>query len=131
MTSRGVGADGSGPLRVCLAIVLTSTAGGPSGNEGDAWATCSGAFGHRDRSAWRSSPRVLGGLYCLTRYLPGAWRERGQVLVFVGPAVFLVFAGLFVPAVRTIWVSFRDDTRQEAGSGSTTTTRSSPARAPG
>jgi|KBSMisStandDraft_5_1062788.scaffolds.fasta_scaffold66827_2 alpha-glucoside transport system permease protein len=52
---------------------------------------------------------ALGGLYFLTRYLPGSWRERGQVLVFVGPAVFLVFVGLFVPAVRTVWVSFRDD----------------------
>jgi alpha-glucoside transport system permease protein len=52
---------------------------------------------------------VLLGLYFLTRYLPGGWRERGQVLIFVGPAVFLVFAGLFVPAVRTIVASFRDD----------------------
>ena len=52
---------------------------------------------------------VLLGLYALTKYLPGAWRERGQVLIFAGPAVFLVFAGLFVPAVRTIWVSFHDD----------------------
>src|SRR5215203_275923 len=52
---------------------------------------------------------VLLGLYALTSYLPGAWRERGQVLVFAGPAVFLVFAGLLVPAARTIWVSFRDD----------------------
>ena len=52
---------------------------------------------------------VLLGLYALTKYLPGAWGERGRVLIFVGPAVFLVFAGLFVPAVRTIWTSFRDD----------------------
>ena len=52
---------------------------------------------------------VLLALYALTRYLPGGWRERGQVLLFAGPAVFLVFAGLFVPAIRTIWVSFRDD----------------------
>ena len=52
---------------------------------------------------------MLLGLYALTRFLPGAWRERGQVLVFAGPAVFLVFAGLFVPAVRTIWVGFHDD----------------------
>jgi alpha-glucoside transport system permease protein len=51
----------------------------------------------------------LLGLYYLTRFLPGAWRERGQVLIFAGPAVFLVFAGLFVPAVRTIVASFRDD----------------------
>ena len=73
---------------------------------------------------------VLLGLYGLTKFLPGSWRERGQVLVFVGPAVFLVFAGLFVPAVRTLWVSFRDDSAR-AGSGSTTTRRSSPGRAPG
>src|SRR5688572_30540081 len=52
---------------------------------------------------------ALGGLYFLTRYLPGGWRERGQVLVFAGPALFLVFAGLFVPAMRTLWVSFQDD----------------------
>ena len=52
---------------------------------------------------------LLGGLYFLTRYLPGSWRERGQVLVFVGPAVFLVFVGLFVPAFLSLWVSFRDD----------------------
>ncbi len=73
---------------------------------------------------------VLLGLYGLTRYLPGGWRERGQVLLFAGPAVFLVFAGLFVPAIRTIWVSFRDDSGT-TGSGSTTTRRSSPGRAPG
>ena len=52
---------------------------------------------------------VLGGLYWLTRFLPGAWRERGQVAVFVVPTLFLVFAGLLVPAGRTIWVSFLDD----------------------
>ena len=52
---------------------------------------------------------ILGGLYALTRFLPGAWRERGQVAVFVVPTLFLVFAGLLVPAGRTIWVSFLDD----------------------
>ena len=52
---------------------------------------------------------LLGGLYALTRYLPGGWRERGQVLVFVGPAIFLVFIGLFVPAMRTLYLSFTDD----------------------
>ncbi len=53
---------------------------------------------------------VLGGLYFLTRYLPGGWRERTQMWLFVGPAIFLVFVGLFVPALRTLWVSLRDDT---------------------
>jgi len=33
---------------------------------------------------------ALGGLYFLTRYLPGGWRERTQVMLFVGPAIFLV-----------------------------------------
>jgi alpha-glucoside transport system permease protein len=52
---------------------------------------------------------ALGGLYALTRFLPGAWRERGQVAVFLVPTLFLVFAGLLVPAIRTVWVSFLDD----------------------
>jgi len=33
--------------------------------------------------------------------------------LFLGPAIFLVFVGLFVPAVRTLWVSFRNDTGQQ------------------
>jgi alpha-glucoside transport system permease protein len=52
---------------------------------------------------------ALGGLYALTRFLPGAWRERGQVAIFLVPTLFLVLVGLAVPAVRTIYVSFRDD----------------------
>ncbi|MGH9134811.1 MAG: carbohydrate ABC transporter permease [Ilumatobacteraceae bacterium] len=52
---------------------------------------------------------ALGGLYALTRFLPGAWRERGQVAVFLVPTLFLVFVGLLVPALRTIYVSFLDD----------------------
>ena len=56
---------------------------------------------------------VLLGLYALTKYLPGGWRERGQVLIFAGPAVFLVFGGLFVPMVRTLIVSFKSDNAKE------------------
>jgi alpha-glucoside transport system permease protein len=52
---------------------------------------------------------ALAGLYALTKFLPGAWRERGQVAVFLVPTLFLVFAGLLVPAVRTVYVSFLDD----------------------
>ena len=33
--------------------------------------------------------------------------------MFLVPALFLVFAGLFVPAIRTIYVSFYDDREQE------------------
>ena len=52
---------------------------------------------------------VLLGLYWLTNYLPGAWRERGRVWVFLVPALFVMVIGLVVPAVRTIYVSLLDD----------------------
>lgn len=52
---------------------------------------------------------VLGGLYWLTKLLPGKWTERGRVFVFLFPAVFLMFIGLVVPAFRTIYTSFFDD----------------------
>jgi alpha-glucoside transport system permease protein len=52
---------------------------------------------------------VLGGLYWITRWLPGKWRERGRVLIFLLPATFLMIVGLVVPAIRTIFVSFYDD----------------------
>jgi alpha-glucoside transport system permease protein len=44
-------------------------------------------------------------LYWLATFLPGKWRERGHVVVFVGPALFFVFIGLFIPALRTIYTS--------------------------
>lgn len=52
---------------------------------------------------------VLGGLYWLTKLLPGKWTERGRVFVFLFPALFLMLAGLIVPAFRTIYTSFLDD----------------------
>jgi alpha-glucoside transport system permease protein len=52
---------------------------------------------------------VLFGLYGLTVKLPGRWRERSQAIVFLFPAIFALFAGLFVPAIITIYASFRDD----------------------
>jgi alpha-glucoside transport system permease protein len=52
---------------------------------------------------------VLGGLYWLTKLLPGKWTERGRVFVFLVPALFLMLIGLVVPAFRTIYVSFLDD----------------------
>jgi len=52
---------------------------------------------------------VLLGLYAMTRYLPKAWRERGQVSIFLFPALFVILIGLLVPAARTIYVSFFDD----------------------
>lgn len=52
---------------------------------------------------------VLGGLYWLTKLLPGKWTERGRVMVFLVPALFLMLIGLVVPAFRTIYTSFFDD----------------------
>ena len=74
---------------------------------------------------------VLLGLYGLTRFLPGAWRERGQVLRVRG-------AGRVPRVRRAVRAGGPHDLgelprrqRQRAGSGSTTTRRSSPGRAPG
>lgn len=52
---------------------------------------------------------LLGGLYWLTKWLPGKWTERGRITVFLLPAVFLMIIGLVVPALRTIYTSFLDD----------------------
>jgi alpha-glucoside transport system permease protein len=52
---------------------------------------------------------VLSGLYWLTRWLPGKWKERGRVLLFLLPATFLMIVGLIVPAIRTLYTSFYDD----------------------
>lgn len=43
--------------------------------------------------------------YWLVSWLPGRWRERGRVAVFLIPALFVTFVGLFVPACRTIYKS--------------------------
>lgn len=52
---------------------------------------------------------VLAGLYGLTKFLPARWAERGRVVVFLFPALFLLLIGLVVPAMRTIYVSLLDD----------------------
>ena len=43
---------------------------------------------------------VLGGLYWLTKLLPGKWTERGRVVVFLFPALKLMVIVLDVPATR-------------------------------
>lgn len=53
---------------------------------------------------------VLGALYWLSKFLPGAWRDRWQVTVFLMPALFAILIGLLVPAIRTIYTSLYDDT---------------------
>jgi ABC-type sugar transport system permease subunit len=47
--------------------------------------------------------------------LPGKWEARVRPWVFVGPALIFLFIGLFVPAVRTIYLSFRGGNQGEDG----------------
>ncbi|MEO7372266.1 MAG: sugar ABC transporter permease [Ilumatobacteraceae bacterium] len=44
-------------------------------------------------------------IYGLTSLLPGRWKERGKITVFLFPALFVIFIGLLVPAGRTIYKS--------------------------
>jgi len=52
---------------------------------------------------------ILLGLYWLTNFLPRSWRERGRIAVFIGPTLFLLLIGLFIPALRTIYTSLLAD----------------------
>ncbi len=52
---------------------------------------------------------VLLLFYGFVSLLPGRWAERGRVMVFLLPALFVIFIGLLVPACRTIFRSFYVD----------------------
>jgi alpha-glucoside transport system permease protein len=52
---------------------------------------------------------VLGALYWLTKLLPRRWQEGWRAWVFLLPAAIAVIAGLLIPAIRTIYLSFKDD----------------------
>jgi ABC-type sugar transport system permease subunit len=47
--------------------------------------------------------------------LPGRWEQRVRPWVFVGPALIFLFIGLFLPAVRTLYLSFRKGPRGADG----------------
>lgn len=55
---------------------------------------------------------LLGGLYWLTTLLPERWQEGWRAWVFLLPAMIAVLAGLLIPAIRTIYLSFFDDRGQ-------------------
>jgi alpha-glucoside transport system permease protein len=57
---------------------------------------------------------IFVALYALGSLFTGKWKERVHILPFAGPAMFLVFAGLFVSTVRTIVASFLDDIGKES-----------------
>lgn len=52
---------------------------------------------------------ILGGIYSGTTRLPIRWREACQRSLFIGPALILLIVGLIVPALRTGYNAFFDD----------------------
>ncbi len=56
---------------------------------------------------------ILMAWYGLTNFLPRTWRERGRIVVFLGPALFFILIGLFIPALRTIYTSMIEDTPRQ------------------
>ena len=54
---------------------------------------------------------VLLLIYTATNALPKRFRERGQIAVFLGPALILLVLGLAIPAVRSVWISLHSDTK--------------------
>ncbi len=55
------------------------------------------------------------GLNLAVDRLPQKWDNRIRPWVFVGPALLILLIGLVVPAVRTIYLSFRSGRRGEEG----------------
>jgi ABC-type sugar transport system permease subunit len=55
------------------------------------------------------------GLNLAVDRLPQKWDNRIRPWVFVGPALFILVIALVVPAVRTIYLSFRSGRRGEEG----------------
>ena len=55
------------------------------------------------------------GLNLAVDRLPQKWDDRVRPWVFVGPALLILLIGLVVPAVRTIYLSFRSGRRGEEG----------------
>jgi alpha-glucoside transport system permease protein len=53
---------------------------------------------------------VLLLLYACTAILPGRWRERGRIAIFLVPALFVILIGLLIPALRTLFMSLFSDT---------------------
>lgn len=52
---------------------------------------------------------MLGFLYWLTTLMPAKWQESWRAWVFLLPAMIALLAGVFIPAIRTVYLSFLDD----------------------
>jgi alpha-glucoside transport system permease protein len=55
----------------------------------------------------------LAILYALTSFLPEKWTEGFRAWVFILPSMVAITVGLFIPAVRTIYLSLLDDNGNE------------------
>src|SRR6478735_2940468 len=52
-------------------------------------------------------------LYWLTGFLPRRWQESWRAWVFLLPAAIAMLVGLLIPALRTIYLSFFNDTSKK------------------
>jgi alpha-glucoside transport system permease protein len=52
-------------------------------------------------------------LYWLTGFLPRRWQESWRAWVFLLPATIAMLVGLLIPALRTIYLSFFNDTSKK------------------
>jgi ABC-type sugar transport system permease subunit len=58
---------------------------------------------------------IFVGLNLLVNRLPQKWDDRIRPWVFVGPAMLFLFVGLVIPALRTVYLSFRAGNRGDGG----------------
>ena len=56
----------------------------------------------------------LGLLYWIVGFLPRRWQESWRAWVFLLPATLAMLAGLMLPALRTIYLSFLDDNSKKS-----------------
>jgi len=56
----------------------------------------------------------IGLLYWLVGFLPRRWQESWRAWVFLLPAAIAMLAGLMLPALRTIYLSFLDNDSKKA-----------------
>jgi alpha-glucoside transport system permease protein len=52
---------------------------------------------------------ALVAVYALASFLPGRWKERGRIAVFLVPALFVILIGLLIPMIHTIVTSLYVD----------------------
>lgn len=106
------------------AVLLAGPAGLPmsSGMGGDFWASQG-----KNILFALAAIAVFVVVVALVMYgadlVKGAWRNRVQLVVFVGPALLLLAVGLIYPALDTTWLSFNEIVQEpDPDTGINTTT---------